>query len=404
MNYSNIKNQFPIFKKHPNLQYLDNASTTQKPQAVIDAVNSYYKETNANIHRGVYELSTEATQLWKNSHRTVADFINAKGSEEIIFTSGTTQSLNLVANLIAINRFKPDTIVVLSEMEHHSNIVPWQILQKTLGFEIAWIPVKEDFTLDFDWYSEFMSKSGDKVSVVSLVHTSNVLGTTNDVKKYFDIARKYGALTVLDAAQSVANRVIDVQELGCDFMAFSGHKIYGPTGIGVLYGRKDLLNEFEPVWGGGDMIRSVSKNKTTWNELPIKFEPGTPNIAGGIGLGAAVKWLTECRSLVTQKSYEDGDISVSSLADKTANVLSQFDYVSVFRPNEEISHNNSIVSFSIDGIHPHDAVSILDEHGYALRGGYHCAEILHKELLTVPTIRASLESIMEILMWRDLLV
>jgi cysteine desulfurase / selenocysteine lyase len=382
-----IRDQFPLLKNNPDLVYLDNASTTQKPQVVVDSIQKYYERQNANVHRGMYDLSIESTRLWEDSHRKVAEFLGVESMEEIILTSGTTASLNLVTQLLAKNLLKEGDIVVLSEMEHHSNIVPWQLAQNEIGFEIAWIPVEEDYQLDFEWYTEYMKKMGEKVAVVSLVHTSNVLGVTNDVKSFFELAKKCDAITILDAAQSVAHMAVSPYELKADFLAFSGHKIYGPTGIGVLYGKRELLEKYEPVIGGGDMIRSVSKDGASWNELPWKFEAGTPNIAGGVGLITAIEFVN-----VTQDSVNDRGESSDSPYELSRNLFTQLKdipEIELFTTQEIISAGTTVISFAIKDVHPHDAATILSENNIAVRGGYHCVEILHTELLKKPTIRVS---------------
>jgi len=382
----NIRDQFLLLKNNPDLVYLDSASTTQKPNVVIDAIQKYYETQNANVHRGMYDLSIKSTILWEEAHITVAEFLKVN-KQEVIFTSGTTDSLNIVAQLLAKNRLKAGDIVVLSEMEHHSNIVPWQLMQKQVGFEIAWVPVRGDYQLDFDWYNDYMAKMGDKVAVVSLVHTSNVLGVTNDVKSFFELAHEHNAITVLDAAQSISHMDVFPYELKADFVAFSGHKIYGPTGIGVLYGRQELLEEFEPVIGGGDMIKSVSKDGSSWNCLPWKFEAGTPNIAGGIGLGKAIEYLN-----VMEKDSSTATPSMLGIYELSRNLfiqLKKIPEIEVFSTEEIVNVGTTVLSLAISGVHAHDVVSILSENNIAVRGGYHCAEILHNEILKKPSVRVS---------------
>jgi len=384
-----LKKQFPLLQQNSKLAYLDSASTTQKPQVVLDAIATYYSQQNANVHRGMYDLSIGSTKLWEDAHEMVAKYLHIDSKEEIIFTSGTTDSLNMLAQLLARNVLKSGDIVVISEMEHHSNIVPWQLISKQIGIEIAWIPVKENYQLDYEWYEGFMSKHGDKVAVVSLVHTSNVLGVTNDVKKYFELAHKYSAITILDAAQSIAYKDVYPYGLEADFLAFSGHKIYGPTGIGVLFGRRDLLEKFEPVIGGGDMISSVSKSGATWNELPWKFEAGTPNIAGGIGLASAIEWIGEVNGNVTKNNGVSHRNTAYSLSKYLFEKLLSLPYVEVFSTSDIVKAGTTVLSFAIKGIHAHDVVSFLSENDIAVRGGYHCAEILHREILGKPSVRAS---------------
>ncbi|GAB4157262.1 MAG: cysteine desulfurase SufS [Candidatus Dojkabacteria bacterium] len=385
MDITKIREQFPILQRkingHP-LVYLDNAATTQKPLVVINAMDEYYREHNANIHRGIHTLSLEATRLWEDAHQKVVDFIGADGVEEVVFTRNSTESLNIIAQMLVMQSLKEGDIVVISEMEHHANIVPWQILQKFKKFRLEWIPLNKEFELDWDWFQGLMTKEKERVKVVSLTHASNVLGYKNEVEKFFNLAHEVGAFTILDAAQTVAHYKLDVKALDCDFMVFSGHKMYGPTGIGVLYGRKELLNKFEPVLGGGDMIKSVDKTGSVWNDLPWKFEAGTPDIAGGIGLGVAAGWVNEN---VTEGSYRNG------LFDKVARLVTSVSELKnvVVVGNSNPDRKRSVVSLALGNLHPHDAVSFMDEVGIAVRGGYHCAEPLHTKLGAGATLRAS---------------
>lgn len=380
-----MREQFPIFNRKINgkdLIYLDNAATTQKPQAVIDAITDFYSQSNANIHRGIHTLSTEATRMWEDAHQVVADFLGAKSMEEIIFVRNATEGLNLVANMLIEQVLEDGDIVVISEMEHHSNIVPWKLGQKRKKFRLEWIPVKSDYTLDVDWLDDLIKLEGEKVKVVSLVHISNVLGVQNPVRELFKKAKSVGAYTILDSAQSAAHMSLNVKNLGADFLVFSGHKVYGPTGSGVLYGKKKLLEKFEPWMGGGEMIKSVSRDEIVWNDLPWKFEAGTPNIAGGVGLAAALRWLNKN---VTSEARGGG---TDALCELFIEGLKEKGKVSIIGP-EQVIAGRSVVAFTMDGIHPHDSVSLLDEKGIALRGGYHCAEPLHRSIGCGPTVRAS---------------
>ena len=374
-----LRKDFPLLQKKIHgkpIIYLDNAATTQKPQAVIAAVKRYYEEENANVHRGVYALSQEATELYEGAHKVVGAFINAE-PEEIIFTRGTTESINLLA--YTIHSLIPDgkNEIVLTEMEHHSNLVPWQQFAKRHGFTLKYISLKEDYTLDYDDAKE---KITDKTAVVAFTHISNALGTINDVSLLITLAKEKGALTVIDAAQSAAHLKIDVQEMGCDFLAFSAHKMLGPTGIGALYGRKELLENMEPFHYGGDMIRTVSFEDATWNKLPMKFEAGTPHIAGAVGFAEAIKYLQNVG--MEEISKWEKELLAYAL-DKIKDV----EGVEIY--NAGVEKSAGIVSFTIKGVHPHDVASLLDDEGICVRGGHHCAMPLMSILGVVGTLRAS---------------
>lgn len=462
LDFSRIREQFPILKREVNgypLIYFDNAATMQKPQAVIDSISNFYINHNANIHRGVHMLAEEATELWAAAHRAAAQFINASSFEEIIFLRNSTEALNLIVNSYAANNLQDGDIVVLTEMEHHSNIVPWQLLQKRIKFQIEWIPVsveKENFkstnkspisesrsnigsfqsgvnkiitdlepglnyTLDLNYLEKLLQENGDKVKIISLVHQSNVLDITVDFKKIKNLIRNYSSksaakvsnelkeakgqfneniispskknsiekvsiITILDVSQSITHTKIDVQDLGADFLMFSGHKLYGPTGSGVLYGKKDLLENMEPWMGGGEMISSVNKESSEWNSLPWKFEAGTPDIAAGVGLHAAIEWFE--RELLPAEDYTVLQTYLRSLIQKALDGLVQIPQIKVLGTLNP-SERNSLIAFTYEGIHSHDVASMLNEYGIAVRAGYHCAQPLHDKLNLGTTTRIS---------------
>jgi cysteine desulfurase/selenocysteine lyase len=359
-----IRSHFPnlsIDIKGKKLRYLDNAATTHKPQSVIDAINSYYKESNSNIHRGVHTLSQKATKLYENTRSVVKEFVNANAVEEIIFTKGTTEGINLVANTFGKRYLKQGSVILLSQMEHHSNIVPWQMVAEQYGAVIKVIPMFETGELDMEAFSRLITEN---VSILSIVHMSNSLGTINPVKEMIELAHKEGAMVLVDAAQSAQHLQIDVQELDCDFLVFSGHKLYGPTGVGVLYGKKNILNELPPFMGGGDMILSVTFEKTTFNKLPAKFEAGTPNISGVIGLGSALTYMNSIGIDAIQE-YE------KSLLIECTNQLQEIPELRIIGTAKEKA---SVISFTLKNIHPHDVGSLLDADGIAVRAGHHCSQ------------------------------
>lgn len=367
-----IKKDFPIFRK--KLVYLDNASTSQKPQQVIDSVKKFYEEDNANVHRGIYRLSQRSTIAYEKAHEIVAKFINAD-FREIIFTRGTTESLNLLAYSLGRKLQEGDEIV-LTEMEHHSNLVPWQQLAKEKKLVLKFIPVKEDFTLDRQKARRLIT---EKTKIVAVVHTSNMLGTVNPVKEISKIAHDAGSLVVLDAAQSVPHIPVDVKEIDCDFLAFSGHKMCGPTGIGVLYGKKELLEKMDPFHYGGDMIREVGFNESSWNNIPWKFEAGTPNIAGAIGLASAIEYLQRIGMNEINRYCQE----------LTEYALKELKKVSGLKIIGPLSNRGPAVSFTLEGIHPHDLSEILDRDNIAIRGGHHCVMPLHSRLGISGTGRVS---------------
>jgi len=367
-----IKNDFPIFKRKINgkpLIYLDNAATSQKPESVINCIDNYYKNHNSNIHRGVHTLSYESTVMYEDAHKKVADFIGAQGWKEIIFTRNATESINLLAYGWGLHNLKEGDEIVITIMEHHSDIVPWQMLRDLKGIKINVLGVDEKGDLKLEDLSGVLS---EKTKLVCIIHASNVLGTVNPVKKITEEAKKFGALVLIDSAQSAPHIPINVQDIGCDFLVASGHKMMGPTGIGFLYGRSELLEEMEPFMYGGDMIEKVTLSKSTWNELPWKFEAGTPNIAGGIGLGAAVDYLQE---VGLKNIYNHEEELLSYALEK----ISEFSWINVYG-HKGLSSSVGVISFNVEGVHPHDVAGMLDEEGIAIRSGHHCAQPLMHEL------------------------
>jgi cysteine desulfurase/selenocysteine lyase len=377
-----VRADFPILNQEHHdgtpLIYLDNAATSQKPLKVIEALDDYYRRYNANVHRGIHKLSEEATSAYEGARIKIKRFINATNRREIIFTRGTTESINLVANTWGRANLKAGDVVVSTVMEHHSNIVPWQILAAEKGFTIRYVPVLEDGTLD----REFLTKvlRDEPVKLVTLTHVSNVLGTINPVADIAQEAHAAGALVLADGAQSVPHMPVDVQALGVDFFAFSGHKMVGPTGIGVLYGRRELLEAMPPWMGGGDMISQVKLEGSTWNDLPYKFEAGTPAIAEVIGLGYAVDYLTE---LGIDKIHAHEQAITEYALDRLAEVPG----LTLYGP--DASQKGSVAAFKFDDIHAHDVAQILDSEGVAVRAGHHCAMPLHEHLGANATARAS---------------
>ncbi|WP_322552528.1 cysteine desulfurase [Priestia megaterium] len=378
MNISDIRKQFPILDQEVNgspLVYLDSAATSQKPLAVIEAIEKYYKEYNSNVHRGVHTLGTRATDGYEGAREKVRKFINAKSTEEIIFTRGTTTALNTVAASYGRANLKPGDEIVITYMEHHSNIIPWQQVAKETGATLKYISLTEDHALSLE---EVKSTITSNTKIVSIMQVSNVLGTINPVKEIAEIAHANGAVMVVDGAQSTPHMKVDVQDLDCDFFAFSGHKMGGPTGIGALYGKKELLEKMEPIEFGGEMIDFVNLYESTWKELPWKFEGGTPIIAGAIGLGAAIDFLEEV-GLDNIQAHEH------KLAQYTLDRLSQVDGITIYGPKERAG----VVTFNIEDVHPHDVATVVDADGIAIRAGHHCAQPLMKYLNVSSTARAS---------------
>ncbi len=377
---SQVRGDFPILKQMVNgkpLVYLDNAATSQKPQAVLDTLVRYYTTENANIHRGVHTLSAQATEDYEGARSKVRQFLNAKEDREIIFVRGTTEGINLVASSYGRKFIGPGDEIIITAMEHHSNIVPWQMLCEEKGATLRVIPMNDDGELLMDEYDKLLSK---RTKLVSVVYVSNSLGTINPVREIIARAHSVGAPVLLDGAQSTPHMPVDVQALDCDFYAFSGHKLYGPTGVGVLYGKAALLDAMPPYQGGGDMIKSVTFAKTIYNDLPYKFEAGAPNIAGGIGLGAAVDYVTEI-GLERIAAHED-----ELLAYGTKRLAE----IGGLRLIGTAKHKTGILSFTLKDIHPHDVGTVLDQEGIAIRTGHHCTQPVMERFGIPATARASL--------------
>jgi len=373
-----LRAQFPILDQQVNgkpLVYLDNGATTQKPVAVLDALQDYYRGVNSNVHRGAHYLSDEATGQFEGARQTVADFLNAS-REEILWTKGTTESINIVAQCVAREQLQPGDEVLISTSEHHANIVPWQQACLATGATLKVIPLNGDCSLDLDAFDSLLS---DKTKIVAIGHASNALGTLNPVKHMVAKAKAAGAITLVDGAQAVAHFPVDVQDLGADFYAFSGHKLFGPTGIGVLYGRRELLDAMPPYQTGGEMIEVVTFEKSTWNQLPYKFEAGTPNIAGAIGLGTAINWLNG----QDRAALEAHENALLAYATEQANA---FDGLKIIGT---AASKVSVLSFLLDGGHPADVGMLLDKQGVAVRTGHHCTMPLMDSLGIPGTVRAS---------------
>ncbi len=369
-----IRGDFPILSRKiygKNLIYFDNAATTQKPRQVIDAICNYYREKNANIHRGVHMLSQEASELYEEAHYKVAKFINASQAEEIVFVKNTTEAINLVAYSWGIKNLERGDEVLTTLMEHHSNIVPWYLLTHVKGVKVKVAGIKNDGTLDMD---DLKGLINEKTRLVTVVHTSNFLGTINNVKEICKVAHEAGALVLVDGAQSVPHMPVNVKEINCDFLVFSGHKMLGPTGIGVLYGKREILEETPPFMGGGDMISEVhyaSGFSIKWNSLPWKFEAGTPNIAGGIGLSAAIEYLNRIgMENVRKHEREITNYTLRKIEDDLSKVK-------IYGPRKP-SVRGGIISFNVEGVGPHETALMLDEHGIAVRSGFHCTQPLHE--------------------------
>jgi len=375
-----VRRDFPILREKvygKPLVYLDNAATSQKPQLVIETLQKYYGLENANIHRGIHFLSERATQAFEDARAKVRGFLNAAESREIIFVRGTTEGINLVAQSYGRRFIGEEDEIILSAMEHHSNIVPWQILCEQVGAKLRIIPMNDDGELLIDEYERLLS---DRTKLVAVTHLSNALGTITPIKQIIQIAHRHGVPVLVDGAQAVPHLEVDVRDLDCDFYAFSGHKLYGPTGVGVLYGRASLLDAMPPYQGGGDMIRSVTFEKTLYNVLPYKFEAGTPNIAGGIGLGAAIDYLSQV-GLDLVAAYE------RELLDYATDAVSTITGVQIIGTAKDKA---GVLSFVLDGVHAHDIGTILDQEGIAIRTGHHCAMPVMQRFGVSATARASL--------------
>ncbi|HIF54819.1 MAG TPA: cysteine desulfurase [Methylococcaceae bacterium] len=380
LNTQIIADSFPALHQKigdKRLVYLDSAATTQKPQCVIDAITSYYEHDNANIHRGVHTLSMRATKAYENARQSVASLLQASRKEEIIFVRGATEAINLVAQAFARPILSVGDEILITEMEHHSNIVPWQLVCEQTGASLKVAKVNDDGSLNIDSFKELLTED---TTIVAFAHVSNAIGTINPIREMCALAREVGATTVVDGAQAVGHIPVSMSDVDCDFYATSGHKMFGPTGIGCLYGKHALLEEMEPWQGGGDMILSVSFEETTWNNVPFKFEAGTPNIAGAIGLGAAVKWIESF-------GYDAMVQHEQELLAYGRDVLRSIEGVTLIGASE---HNAGVIAFTVAGVHPHDVGTILDHEGVAIRTGNHCAEPLMRRFNLSATCRASL--------------
>ncbi|MFN3821176.1 MAG: aminotransferase class V-fold PLP-dependent enzyme [bacterium] len=355
--------------------YLDNAATTQKPQSVLEAIHRFYKLSNANVHRSPHSIGMEATALFEQAREKVSRFINAS-PDEVIFTKGTTESINLVAGILSEQYLNPGDVILLTPAEHHSNLIPWQMVAKRKNVSLKFINLNSEGRFDLE---DVEIHWDPRIKVFAFQHASNVLGTIHNVKDLCHIARSHGALTVVDGAQAAPHLKLDVKSLGCDFYTFSGHKICGPTGIGILYGRKNLLEAFDPIWGGGEMILKVSLTEATYNQIPYKFEPGTPNIAGAVGLGAAIDYLESI-------GMDNISLYIEDLAKAAYELLKSVPGLTIFGPPNQ---RTGALSFWIEDIHPHDIASLLDHEGIAVRAGHHCAQPLMNFFGVPATTRAS---------------
>lgn len=381
LNVNEIRKDFPILDRETangkRVIYLDSTATSQKPLQVIEAMNDYYRRSNANIHRGVHTLAEEATSLYEGARERIAKFINAASSREIIYTRNTTESINLVAYSWARANLKSGDLVILTEMEHHSNLVPWHMLQAERGIELEFIPVTDDGLLDLEAFKTLLNRTP---KLVSFTHMSNVLGTINPAGEIIKLAHAAGAIVLVDGAQSVPHLAVDVQDLDADFYAFSAHKMCGPTGIGILYGKSALLDAMPPFLGGGDMIKEVKLRSFRPNSLPHKFEAGTPAIAEAIGLGAAVDYLT-------QVGMKDIAAHEHEITEYALERLEEIPGVKLFGPSAD--KKGGVAAFTLEGVHPHDVAQILDQDGIAVRAGHHCAQPLHEKFGIPATSRAS---------------
>ncbi len=374
-----VREDFPILKRVVNgkpLAYLDNAATSQKPRKVLDALTGYYEQHNANVKRGVHRLSEEATAAYEEAREKVARFLGAPDARGLIFTRGTTESINLVAYAWGRKLLREGDEVVLTETEHHSNLVPWQLAAQVTGAKLRFIPIREDGTLDMDEAERLI---GPRTKLVGCVHASNVLATVNQVERLAEMAHEAGALMLVDGAQSAPHLPVDVGRLGCDFFAASGHKMLGPTGVGVLWGRPEVLEEMDPFLGGGEMIREVHLDHSTWNDIPYKFEAGTMNVAQAVGLGAASDYLEEL-GMQNVREHE------KRIGEYAYHRLSEVEDITIYGPEE---NRTGVVSFTLPDIHPHDLAQLLDEDGIAIRSGHHCCQPLMRRLGVPATARAS---------------
>jgi len=381
--FESLRNDFPVLKRKvrdgKKLVYLDNAATTQKPIQVIDAISDYYKNNNSNIHRAVHALAEESTEAFEQTRDKVAEFLNIKNSQEIIFVKGTTEAINLVANAWGRDNVKEGDIIVTTEYEHHSNIVPWQLLTQDKKAQLKYIDIDHNGELMIDQLDEYLSTG--KVKLVAFSHVSNVLGTITHVKEIISKCKNAGVKTLIDGAQAVPHMKVDLTELDCDFYAFSAHKMLGPTGVGVLWAKKEILEKMIPYQGGGDMIREVHKYETTWNDLPYKFEAGTPNIADVIGFKTAIEYLQK----IGMENIRNHELELTKYA------LEQMEKVPgiTLYGAKEPEKRGGVVSFNFNDVHPHDVGTIIDKDGVAIRSGHHCAQVLMEKLNVAATNRAS---------------
>jgi cysteine desulfurase / selenocysteine lyase len=385
LNIEKIREDFPILKRKvsggKSLVYLDNAATTQKPLAVINAIHDYYMNYNSNIHRAVHQLAEEATLEFEKTREKVAEFINARSTEEIVFTRNATEAINLVAYSWGRTNVKKEDRIVITELEHHSNIVPWQILTSEKGAKLDYVGTDDNGYLKLQEYMNYLESSKKKVKLVSVSHMSNVLGTIVPVNDMIKMSHEKGIPVLIDAAQSVPHMPVDVQKMDCDFMAFSGHKMLGPTGVGILYVKKEILEKMPPFIGGGDMIKEVHKYETRYNDLPYKFEGGTPNIADVIGFAAAIDYLNK----LGMDKVREHEVELTEYA---LDIITKVKGVTLYGPRNT-KDRGGVISFNIGDIHPHDLATIMNDHGVAIRSGHHCAQVLMERLDVAATSRAS---------------
>ena len=374
-----IRKDFPILHQEVNgkpLVYLDNAATSQKPKSVIDSIEKYYRGYNSNIHRGVHTLSENATEAYESARIKVRDFIHANSTKEIVFVRGATEAINLVAQSFGRNTLGSEDEIIITELEHHANIVPWQLLSQQTGTKLKYVPINDNGELVESEYKKLLN---EKTCIVAVGHISNALGTINPIENMINLAHEYGAKVLIDGAQATSHTSVDVKKLDCDFYVFSGHKLFGPTGIGVLYGKEDLLEKMPPYQGGGDMIKMVTMKETQYNELPHKFEAGTPNISGVIGLGAAIDYVNK----IGLENIENHEQQLLDYANQMASEITELKFVGTAK------NKTSILSFTLDGIHPHDVGTILNNDGIAIRTGHHCAMPVMEYFQIPATSRAS---------------
>ena len=374
-----IREDFPILHQEVNgkpLVYLDNAATSQKPKSVIDSIEKYYRGYNSNIHRGVHTLSENATEAYESARIKVRDFIHANSTKEIVFVRGATEAINLVAQSFGRNTLGSNDEIIITELEHHANIVPWQLLSQQTGAKLKYVPINDNGELVESEYKKLLN---EKTRIVAVGHISNALGTINPIENMINLAHEYGAKVLIDGAQATSHTSVDVKKLDCDFYVFSGHKLFGPTGIGVLYGKEDLLEKMPPYQGGGDMIKMVTMKETQYNELPHKFEAGTPNISGVIGLGAAIDYVNK----IGLENIGNHEKQLLDYANQMASEITELKFIGTAK------NKTSILSFTLDGIHPHDVGTILNNEGIAIRTGHHCAMPVMEYFQIPATSRAS---------------